>query len=496
MRRNAMLRSVAVYLAILAITGTGVAQKEHGQKYYPVSNPLVAQKLEQWQDAKFGLLMHWGTYSQWGIVESWSLCPEDHGWTVRRKGSNPQNYFQYKQEYENLMKTFNPVKFDPEKWARAAKDAGMQYVVFTTKHHDGFCMWDTKQTDYKITSQHCPFHTNPKADVTREIFNTFRDYGFMIGAYFSKADWHCPYYWDPYFPPQDRNVNYDPTLYPDKWEKFVAFTHNQIMELMENYGRIDILWLDAGWVAKQSRDEIEKFYQREIERAKSGFIKQRIVNQDIKMDELVKKAREKQPGLIVVDRAVPGPHQNYLTPENVVPKKPLPYPWESCIISGGGWSYTPNAKYKSAREIVRLLVDIVSKGGNLLLNIAPGPDGTWQDAAYQMLAGVGKWMKVNHEAIYGTRAFEPYKFNNIRFTRKKGTNKVFAIYLAEEDEYNLPREMTIKGVVPKKGSRVKLLGSDGQFDWRAQDDGFSIQFPESVRKSPPCKFAWVLEIEI
>lgn len=131
------------------------------------------------------------------------------------------------------------------------------------------------------------------------------------------------------------------------------------------------------------------------------------------MDELVVKARQKQPGLIVVDRAVHGKNQNYLTPENRVPEKSLPYPWESCIIAGGGWSYVPNAKFMSGREGIQLLVDIVAKGGNLLLNIAPGPDGTWPDGAYNLLKEYGSWMKVNSQAIYNTISVRENKKNMI-----------------------------------------------------------------------------------
>ena len=140
--------------------------------YVAPSDPLVQKKLAWWQDQKFGLLMHWGTYSQWGIVESWSLCNEDEGWCARR-GPFADDYYGYRSAYENLKTTFNPTAFDPTKWAAAAKNAGMGYVVFTTKHHDGFCMFDTKLTDYKITSNACPFQTNAKADVTKAIFDAF-----------------------------------------------------------------------------------------------------------------------------------------------------------------------------------------------------------------------------------------------------------------------------------------------------------------------------------
>ena len=197
--------------------------------------------------------MHWGPYSQWGIVESWSICPEEYGWCERRKGSNPQNYFEYVKEYEALKMTFNPTQFEPVNWAEAAQKAGMKYVIFTTKHHDGFCMFDTKYTDYKVTDEECPFSTHPRSNVTKEIFNAFRAEGFWTGAYFSKPDWHHDNYWDPYFPPRDRNVNYEPEANPEKWNKYIEFTHNQILELLTDYGKVDILWLDGGWVAKDSK---------------------------------------------------------------------------------------------------------------------------------------------------------------------------------------------------------------------------------------------------
>ncbi|WP_299557273.1 alpha-L-fucosidase [Seonamhaeicola sp.] len=465
------------------------------ERYVPETDPLVLEKLEAWQDLKFGLLMHWGTYSQWGIVESWSLCPEDYDWSQRKAGSNAGNYYDYKREYEGLKKTFNPVKFNPEKWSKAAKDAGMKYMVFTTKHHDGFSMFDSKYTDYKVTSDDCAFGSNPRSNITKELFDTFRAEGFWVGAYFSKPDWHHPSYWDPYFPPQDRNVNYDPAIYPEKWQKFVDFTHNQILELMTDYGKVDILWLDGGWVAKKTPEEIKAEYiGKHKEAGANGFLKNRIVNQDIKMDDLVVKARKKQPGLIVVDRAVHGKNQNYLTPENRVPEKMLPYPWESNIISGGGWSHTRDAVYMGHREAIHMLIDIVAKGGNLLLNVAPGPDGAWQQGAYDLLEAYGDWMKVNDKAIYGTKPIAPYKENNICFTRDKA-GSVYLLYLAAEHENSMPKEIIVKSLLPKRGSKVLMLGTNKRLKWKKLDEGFKIEIPEGLQANPGSKYAWVFKID-
>ena len=474
---------------ILSIT---VLAQHKSQKYIPETDSLVLEKLEQWQDMKFGLLMHWGAYSQWGIVESWSICPEDYGWCERKKGNNPDNYYEYVKEYENLKTTFNPVNFNPEKWAKAAKNAGMKYVVFTTKHHDGFSMFDTKQTDYKVTDSGCAFHSNPKSNITKEIFDAFRAEGMWAGAYFSKPDWHNNNYWDPYFPPRDRNVNYDPEIYPEKWNRYVEFTHNQIMELMTNYGKVDILWLDGGWVAKESKEDIGKWYSKKALDTKSGFFKSTIVNQDIRMDELVKKARVKQPGLIVVDRAVPGKNQNYLTPENRVPEKALSYPWESCIIAGGGWSWVPNAKYMSGRKAVHMLVDIVAKGGNLLYNVAPGPDGSWHDEAYELFEKIGDWMRINSEAIYGTRTLTPYKEGKVCLTQKENT--IYAIYLADENETGMPSSIWLSSIALDENVKLSLLGTEHQLSWKKVGNGFMVEIPKKFQKIPPCKYAWVIKI--
>ncbi len=496
MKKRTIIYLLLAVTAIIVTARPALSQPEHDhhQRYYPESDPLVLAKLEQWQDLKFGLLMHWGTYSQWGIVESWSICPEDYPWCRRTTGETPDDYFAYKKAYENLISTFNPVDFDPSRWAKAAAGAGMKYVVFTTKHHDGFCMWDTRETDYKITGEACPFHLDERADVTMEIFKAFREQGLWTGAYFSKADWHSEYYWWPNFPPRDRNVNYDPEAYPGRWENFIRFTHNQIMELLTSYGQVDILWLDGGWVAKQSPEEIRGFYNRQTGDAATGFLKGTIVNQDIRMDELVKKARSKQPGLIVVDRAVPGPNQNYLTPENQVPDQAIPYPWESCIIAGGGWSWVApeKARYKSTREVVHLLADIVSKGGNLLLNIAPGPHGEWHPQAYTLLEGVGQWMKVNAEAIYGTRAIAPYREGNICLTQKD--DNIYAIYLAGADETRPPSVISLEKVQTTPLTKITMLGSTGTLKWKPEGNGISVKIPESIRNHPASQYAWVLKI--
>ncbi|MFO8002342.1 MAG: alpha-L-fucosidase [Marinilabilia sp.] len=483
--KNLSLMLLLFLFGVFTINGQAVYEEE---RYVPETDPLVQEKLSDWQDLKFGLLMHWGAYSQWGIVESWSICAEDEGWCRRPH----EDYIRYKKDYENLKNTFNPVGFNPEKWAKAAENAGMKYMVFTTKHHDGFCMFDSQYTDYKVTSEDCPFHVNERANITKEIFNAFRGEDLWVGAYFSKPDWNNDDYWWSNFATPDRNVNYDPEVYPEKWESFVEFTHNQIMELLTDYGDVDILWLDGGWVAKKSPEDIQRSYEHKLKDNTSGFIKAQNINQDIRMDELVDKAREEQPGLIVVDRAVHGKNQNYLTPENRVPEEPLPYPWESCIISGGGWSYTPDAEYMSGREAIHMLVDIVAKGGNLLYNIAPGPDGRWQKEAYELLEKMGGWIDVNGDGIYGTRVLEPHKEDNIGMTQKDG--KAYFIYMADKDQKQMPSQIAVESHCPSGNAVVKLLGDDRELEWKSSGEGFEVTIPEDLRENPPSDYAWTIKV--
>jgi alpha-L-fucosidase len=422
-----------------------VNAQEHHQQYFPPTDSLVLKQLDKWQGFKFGLMMHWGTYAQLGVVESWSICPEDEDWCVRR-GPFKNNYFAYVQAYEALQRTFNPIQFQPEKWAKAAKYAGMKYMVFTTKHHDGFCMFDTKETDYKITSPQTPFATNPNANITKVLFDAFREEGFSVGAYFSKPDWHCADYWDPTFPPVDRNPNYNLNKYPTKWNKYIDFTHKQILELMRDYGKVDLLWLDGGWVQPMTATSPRWGYKP--------------VHQDIYMDSLVQQARLLQPGLIVVDRAVEGSNQNYLTPEQQIPNAPLPYPWESCMTMANSWSYVPNDTYKSTKQLLSNLCMIVARGGNYLLNISPNALGEWDAIAYQRLNEIGDWMQINGQAIYETHPIFPYEqqteFGKWVFT-ENDKNEVFACFIPTGLFETAQITLSLKDFKKKAFSSVQLL---------------------------------------
>ena len=444
-------------VAILLILGVPASAQNLQDREY---DPVITRRIAQWEDLKFGFMMHWGIYSQWGVVESWSICNED--W-IDRGGAN---YIQYKADYQALNQTFNPRKFRPDSWARLAKETGMKYVVFTTKHHDGFCMFDTKQTTYSTVDRSCRFSRNRRADITGEIVEAFRNQGFWIGLYFSKPDWHHPDYWAEQWATPDRNVNYDPKKYPERWQRFCDFTDNQIYELTHNYGDIDILWLDGGWVRPEYSltDEYREWL------GCKGYI------QDIDMPRIAKMARSENPDLLIVDRTVHGRYENYQTPEQQVPDTLLPYPWETCMSMGNSWSYVENDNYKSTNKIIHYLVDIVAKGGNYLLNVGPSPTGELPAPAVERMREIGKWMKNNGEAIYGTRPFYPYCEGKVRYTQKD--DKIYVFYLLDEYE-KMPSSFKVKADLLDK-KKIKILGTRVRGKITKTDDGYLININSAV----------------
>jgi alpha-L-fucosidase len=440
----------------------GVHNYSTEDSYVKPSEPKVLKQLEWFKDQKLALMMHWGPYSQIGVVESWALSDMDAEWS-RNCIDWEVDGESFKKEYFDLNKTFNPIRFQPDKWAEAAADAGFRYFVFTTKHHDGFCMFDSKYSDYKITSPDCPFHSHKYADICKQLFEEMRKKGLGIAAYFSKADWHIPCYWNPGFERGNftyRGPSYSPKEHPELWEKFVQFTQNQVKELTTNYGKIDILWFDAGWVCEENR-------------------------QDIRLGEMIDEIRKYQPWILSADRTIGGAYENYVTPEQCVPTKPLTIPWESCITMGTSFSFKYEDVYKTPREIACLLIDIVAKGGNLALNVGPQPDGRLPEGALKTMKGLGEWLRVYGEGIYSTRICEPYKQDGIAFTQKASENLVYAFKMYTDAEAEVEHELFI----PYNGTIhcVEMLGCEKKVEFKKVENGYVFIVPEVEEANPICQ---------
>ena len=439
-----------------------VHERSHG--YVWPEEKDVLEKLDRWQDLKFGVLFHWGLYSVPGIVESWSICSEDVDWIPR---DSTLSYEDYKKWYWGLKDRFNPVDFNPDQWSEVMQQAGMKYAIFTTKHHDGFCLFDSKETDFSIA--HGPFGNHPKADAARFVFEAFRKKDFMVGAYFSKPDWHSQNYWWDYYATPNRNVNYKIERHPQRWENFRRFTYHQIEELMTGYGDLDILWLDGGWVAAP--------------------------RQDIGMDDIAAMARRNQPGMLIVDRTIRGKYENYQTPERSIPAEQFPYPWESCIPLSSDWGWIPDAKFKSPAEVIALLIEVTAKGGNLLLGVGPTPQGLIQPEVAVILKQIGDWLDINGRGIYHTRITPQYHSGNVWFTAAKDPQTLYAHYIPPHGEES-PDFIEWEGNAPVRGTKMICLQTNKPVKWRLVDNKTRITLPKMKNKTTlPLVFTYQKDIE-
>lgn len=442
----------------------GVHGYTQEDRYVPPKEKEVQEHLKWFMGLKLGFMMHWAPGCQIGTLESWPLSDQDGSWS--QADVDWTDIETFKQQYIDANKTFNPVRFRPDHMAELAKECGFQYLLFTTKHHDGFCMFDTQTTDYKITDPSCPFHSSPYADVTRCLYDEFRKRGMAISVYFSKPDWHSDDYWHRAFgPAPTRNVNYSVEEHPDLWERFVSYTHAQLEELGTRYGKIDCLWLDGGWVNPDN------------------------LGQDIRLGEIVGKLRSTtQPHLIVCDRTAGGEFENIVTPEKQLPDAALSIPWEICTPVGQRFSFHYTDTFKSGRQLVHLLLDVVSKGGNLALNVAPQPNGALPEGAVASLRELGRWLRIHGEGIYQTAAAAPYSIRNIRYTAKGDTLFVFFLY---EECASLPLNLHLK--TSATPSRIRLMRTGQEIPFRRQGDELLLDTSQIDRNAAFYADCFVLE---
>ncbi len=291
-------------------------------------------------EARFGMFIHWGLYAILARGE-WVMYLE----------RIPRD------EYARLADKFKPKKFDADAWAALAKEAGMKYMVLTTRHHDGFSLFDSKVSDFTSVK------TAAGRDLVAEYVEACRRAGLRVGFYYSLLDWRWPEYW--------RGPKGD----PDGWERFLSYVHSQVEELCTQYGKIDVLWYDGSWP-----------YSAEEWRSA----------------ELNKRVRELQPGILINNRS--GLPEDFDTPEKVVTPSPPGRMWEACMTINDSWGYNAGDRnWKSVRQLIHILVGCASREGNLLLNVGPRADGTIQPEAVRRLREIGRWMRANGESIYGSR---------------------------------------------------------------------------------------------
>lgn len=329
---------------------------------------------------RFGMFIHWGLYS----------LPARHEWIKSRERISEEKYDQY-------FKHFNPDLYDSKEWARQAKDAGMKYAVLTTKHHEGFCLFDSKYTDYKSTN------TKAGRDLVREYVDAFRAEGLKIGFYYSLIDWHHPEFPIDWYHPRREDENVQMISEKRDVRKYAEYMRNQVEELLTNYGKIDILWFDYSYANPDKNTSL--FKSAEWMKGKG--------KDDWEAEKLISLARKLQPHIIINNRTEL--EQDLWTPEQYQPQEWVRHPetgelvvWEACQTFSGSWGYhRDETSWKSPELLIQMLIKTVSCGGNLLMNVGPTARGYLDKRAEKALGIFADWMKYNNRSIYGCTMAEP-----------------------------------------------------------------------------------------
>jgi len=397
--------------------------------------PAPDSRLSWWRDARFGMFIHWGLYS---ILEGKWGGRDDYAEWIRNLAHIPL------EEYDKLVGRFNPTRFDADSWIGMAKDAGAKYVTITTKHHDGFCLFDSKLTDFCVRST--PF----RRDIMAEMAAASRRAGMHQCWYHSIMDWHHP----DYLPRRDWEAESRP-VDGARFSRYVEYLHGQVTELLTKYGDIGVMWFDGQWEGTWTHELGKALYDR---------------------------CRALQPSVIVNNRVegwsgdtITDPLGDFRTPEQEVPATGWPgVDWESCITMNDNWGYNAqDHHFKSAAELIGLLVETASKGGNLLLNVGPKPDGTFPDESVERLAAIGRWMRTNGTAIYGSTA-SPFPNTPFRVTSQPRRLNLFLKEWAPGAE--LPGLKTpiaraylmadsARTALPVAGNRINLPGQGPPGPW-------------------------------
>jgi alpha-L-fucosidase len=397
-------------------------------------------RMAWWRDARFGMFIHWGLYAV--PAGEWK-GKTDHAEWIRHTAQIPV------EEYDKFVGQFNPVRFDAEQWVRLAKQAGMKYIVITSKHHDGFCLWDSARTDYDVAST--PF----KRDILRELTDACKKHGVRLCFYHSIMDWHHP----DYLPRRPWEAEDRPAAGAD-FARYTGYMKDQLAELVADYDP-GVLWFDGEWEDTWTHEMGVDLY--DYVRGLKG---------DIIINNRVDKGRRGMEGL-----TREGDYRgDFGTPEQEIPDKGLPgVDWESCMTMNDHWGWNKSDKnWKSGPDLIRKLIDIASKGGNFLLNIGPRPDGTFPDESVERLEMMGRWMQTNGEAIYGATASP---FDRLTWGRctKKLRDGGATLYLHVFD-WPADGQLLVPGL-RSKVTRAYLLAGDQTVKTAAGDDGLLVSLP-------------------
>lgn len=453
MKGKPVIHKLAVILLITAMLACYLSCKQDKEPvdYLSESVEKKNERMKWWREAKFGMFIHWGAYSVPAGVHYGKEIPGIGEWIMSRaKIPIP--------EYENYVKQFNPVKFDAKDWVRTAKNAGMKYIVITSKHHDGFCLWDSDVTEYDIMD-FAPFNR----DILKELAKACKKEKIRLCFYHSIMDWHHP---------DATGENFD--KYREEYLK------PQLKELLTDYGDIGVIWFDGEWIKEWTEPQGKNLY---------NYV--RNIKPDLIVNNRVGKGRKGMQGMNK-DKTYAG---DFGTPEQEILTGQSDYDWESCMTMNDTWGFKKNDhNWKSAEMLIHNLADITAKGGNYLLNVGPTSEGLIPDPSVDRLAEMGEWIKINNEAIYETTSLKKYKEDNIRFTLSQDKKHIYAIVLKWPGENLYLKSISVKG-----DGKINLLGYKKDLTWGYDaEKGLKISIPEDLQEesSRPGKYAWVFKIEI
>lgn len=384
-----------------------------------------AERLKRFNDAKFGMFIHWGPYSVASVEASWPIM-------------RPGNWGISEADYRALPGQFNPVKFDARAWVRLAKAAGQRYMVFTTKHHDGFCMFDSQFTDYKITN------TPYGKDIVAQLAEGAKAEGMPLGFYYSPPDMNHPGFRDT---SKLAYANWEGEPQRAEWPLYLDYMELQLRELLTQYGDAFVIWFDG--LGNQQKYAGARFHDLIHSIQPLTLINNRIgLTGDFVTPEQRLPNGIPRKGAVIADMKA-----NDKGVINSAPKPEEFQPWETCMTINGTWGYNKNdLRYKPTTRLIRALVDAASKGGNFLLNVGPTPEGTIQPEFEERLRAIGKWLEVNGDSIYGT-TYGPLQ--TIPFGRMTAKGKTLYLHV-----FDMPKDsLELEGLTARIAS-VKTLDGD------------------------------------
>ncbi len=408
-----------------------------------------AERTAWYRAAKFGMFIHWGPYSVASVEASWPIMAPEAHWNITEP------------EYVSLYKRFNPTQYDPVAWVELAKQAGQRYMVITTKHHDGFCMFDSALTDYKIT------RTPYGKDVMAMLAKAAQEGGMPLGFYYSPPDMHHPGYRDTSQPVKD-TWHGDPSR--PQWASYLDYMEGQLRELLTKYGPVALIWFDG-------LDREEKYQGQRFISLIHELQPAALVNNRIGVDGDFVTPEQQIPDRIPTKRAaekLPGAAESQASAPATVPPPEDFQLWETCMTINDTWAYNKNDQhFKSVQALIQDLANVASKGGNFLLDVGPTPEGTIQPEFVERLQAMGKWMKVNGDSIYGT-TYGPLQ--NLPFG--KTTAKGKTIYLHVFDWPSKP-ELEVPGL-ERRVSRITVLATGRKAKFKQKGDRLLISVPPTA----------------